>query len=156
WAARRQLGFPWWGYYLFRRTSGETELVCLSPQLRDCKAGDLPGTSLALGFGTFMSDRPLRLIDDFPPSGVLEVDLAGRAWLRFAGPVGDAASSVELKVGFRDVRDQNRQCADLRSIVSAPAANPVRLGPFVIGTDLGARGRSVRARAMLRRVGGQI
>jgi hypothetical protein len=156
WAARRQLGFPWWGYYLFRRTSGETKPLCLSPQLRDRKVGDLPGTSLALEFGTFTSDRPVRLTDDFPPSGVLEVDLAGRAQLRFAVPAGDAASRVELKVGFRDVRDQLRQCVDLRSIVSAPATNPVRLGPFLIATGPGARGRPVPARAMLRHVRGQI
>jgi hypothetical protein len=30
WSFRRDLGFPWWGYFLFRRPSDEGRRVCLS------------------------------------------------------------------------------------------------------------------------------
>ena len=48
----RDLGFPWWGYYLFRRGADEGGLVCLATELRDL-GWPKPATALlSLGVGT--------------------------------------------------------------------------------------------------------
>src|ERR1700676_4653163 len=79
WAFQRDFGFPWYGFYLFRRPSGgRQEKNCLNRGTANLKAGAWGSPTLATAFGTFSSDRNLVLTDDFPPSPPGEFDLANR------------------------------------------------------------------------------
>lgn len=157
WSFRRNLGFPWWGYFLFRRPSDEGRLVCLSTDLRERGQPELGTAVLSLGVGTLSSDRPLRLIDVFPAAGSPEVDLSGgRSWLRFTLPAGDTANRVEARIGFHDIWDQHLDCIDLQQIVEAPAENPVRIGAFFIEVDPVAGRPLGPVRPILRREGDKV
>src|ERR1044071_5964891 len=66
-------GFPWYGFYLFRRQSLGSNPTCASTFL----GGRTPGTigpSLAIALGTFSSDQNLRLTEDFAPAATVELD----------------------------------------------------------------------------------
>lgn len=79
WAFQRDLGFPWFGFYLFRRPSRhrKEERQCVRPGLRGLHTGPAGSTVLHTPLGRFRSDTELGLTDDFPPRGIAEVDLAG-------------------------------------------------------------------------------
>jgi hypothetical protein len=155
WAVRRVLGFPWWGFFLFRRPVREGGRICIGEELRKLRQVDPLPSPLALAAGTFSSDRPLRARDDFPPPGELEIDLGqGRAWLRFALGQGVVASRIWAKVGFRRSRTQ-RFCIDLRDIIRTPAANPLRLSGIVVAIDHSS-GRPALISPALRLEGGRF
>ena len=104
WAFPPARGFPWYGFYLFRRPSVRGELVCLALAGRDLRPGPLAAPTLSLPSGQIESDRPLVLTDDFPPprgDGVVEFDLEARGYLRFILPPGAPALRAEASVGFR-------------------------------------------------------
>ncbi len=106
WAFRREVGFPWHGYYLFRREHRPHrggEPICLSHAIpKHQKPGQLSGTTLNLeSFGQFNSDRNLVLTQDFLSSGALGFDLNERGFLRFELAPGRAASRVDIQLGFR-------------------------------------------------------
>ena len=99
WAFERARGFPWFGYYLYRRASNSADRSLRRADLAALPIGAGASTSVSGPNGTLSSDRPLAGTDDFAPAGTAEADLAGRAYLRFT-PV-DLASEVRLSIGFR-------------------------------------------------------
>lgn len=109
WAFRREIGFPWWGYFLFRRPTEREQLACLSSALRNREPGEIVPTTLPLAIGTLSSDKEIRFTDNFPSPGTVEVDLAGRTWLRFTMPSTDIASRIEAEFGFSDIGDAPRR-----------------------------------------------
>src|SRR5437762_5792189 len=128
WMARRDLGFPWYGFYLFRRPHHEAPPVCVV----DC-LGCLPpgpwggGAQMATPYGQFTSDQPIVLTDDFPPPGVPEFDLDHRNYLRFTLNTGEFAQRVEIKVGFRRSPvppPPEKTCVDFRTGAVGPGPNP--------------------------------
>src|SRR5690349_14993322 len=78
WARRQDLGFPWYGFYLFRREHMVGKDLCLSSVLRAASPGRWPSNRFATPYGELISEVPLAFIDDFPPAGTPEVDLSGR------------------------------------------------------------------------------
>src|SRR4051794_14575070 len=65
WAPSRELGFPWYGFYLYRREHRRGEPQCLSGQVRDHHVGVLSSSQYMTPIGSIESDRPLVLTDDF-------------------------------------------------------------------------------------------
>src|SRR5260370_6045362 len=63
WAFRPDLGFPWHGFYLYRRNSKRETGLCLSSQLAHLKAGPLNTSSWNSGIGLVSSDKLLLLRD---------------------------------------------------------------------------------------------
>jgi hypothetical protein len=100
WGITPERGFPWYGFYLFRRPSLTSGVAtCVAPQL--LAAGHTPGTvgtTLSLPLGTFDSDQNIRLTEEFPPTNTVELDLSGRSFLRFAAST--RARRVDIKIGF--------------------------------------------------------
>jgi hypothetical protein len=107
WATRRDLAFPWFGFFLYRRASGDFESVCVSAQLRQFQPGETSERVLVLpGIASFESDLPLVLIDDFFRAGTPEISLSSigdrvRQSLRCDLPAGRIANQVDVRVGFR-------------------------------------------------------
>jgi hypothetical protein len=132
WGFRRELGFPWSGYYLFRRPSREGRPRCLAREEPFDPEEDL-GTRLVLPLGTLDSDVSMRRTDDFPDDTVPEIDLAGgRSFLRFTVPGGDSALRVDVRIGFREGFDAWRSCLDLGRLAEGLAVNSVRRQGFGI------------------------
>lgn len=100
WAFQRDIGFPWYGYYLFRRRHRPGTFSRLSTVIGGLPAGLWPGSAMNNPFGQISSDRRLRLTKDFPLSGVIEFDLAGRHHLRFKP--GELVRRIQVQIGFRD------------------------------------------------------
>ena len=68
-------GFPWFGYFLFRRESrGKGEVRSVTKGLRN-ERGIFGPAAIPASFGALESDRPLFSTDDFAPTGQIEVDL---------------------------------------------------------------------------------
>jgi hypothetical protein len=101
WAFEPESGFPWYGFYLFRRPSRQGERTCISSSLRELKPGRWTSSEFSSQAGIISSDQNLVLTDDFPPSGQVEFDLDGRSYLSFNLPPGKLAHSVTVTVGFR-------------------------------------------------------
>src|ERR1700680_446239 len=106
WAFDPAKGFPWYGYYLFRRPSQRaTQRHCLSAELAGRLPGVLPGSGLVLGYGALASDQPLVLTDDFPAAGAVEVDLDDRDHVTWELPDGLPGCQATAQIGFRAPRD---------------------------------------------------
>jgi len=137
WAFARELGFPWWGFHLYRRPSlRDDKRTCLARGFLDAQRQEGTTTSVAIGPGTLSSDRPLNFTDDFPASGAPEVDLSGeREWVRFALHSIEVASVINVAIGLRAPHD----CIDLRQITRTPPANPLRLGGVMLEVDYSPR-----------------
>ena len=101
WAFPRSRGFPWFGYYLFRRPHEMRGMRCLAARLHGRPAGNTGSATLVTSDGTFSSDTKISLTDTFPAAGNVEVDLRGRAYLMFEVPSGEPAFRVEIQVGLR-------------------------------------------------------
>lgn len=126
WAFDPTRGFPWFGYYLFRRESrGKGEVRCVTKGLR-YERGTFGPAAIPVGFGALESDRPLYFTDDFAPSGQIEVDLDHRSSLRYVPPPGQLIRAAEATIGFR--RDVERLpakgCVDFRDEKPGKARNP--------------------------------
>lgn len=119
WSFRRELGFPWHGFYLFRRPSRPGNLLCLSAVTGGLKKGMSLGSKHYTAIGMLSSDVSLVLTDDFAPNDRVEFDLGGRKVLRFELPEGEPARGVELSVGFRQA------CMSVGSLIQPP----VMMGP---------------------------
>lgn len=123
WSPRQDLGFPWYGFYLFRRESQPRRPRCLSRALAGLRLGASTSTSLRTRLGRLVSPQPLRFTDDFPAPDLVEIDLAGR--VRFELPEGVEAGSVEVRIGFRDAGPAvERKCIDFRSFPLGPGPSP--------------------------------
>lgn len=102
WAFKRELGFPWFGFYLFRRFHREGDPRCFSAATDDLQKGPWPSSVLDIpGYGRLSSDQNLNFTDDFDPPGPIEFDLDERDTLRFSFPPGEPARWVEVQLGFR-------------------------------------------------------
>lgn len=113
WSFQRELGFPWHGFYLFRRTHHPGKWQCVQEVLSSLQAGRLTTNRLSTSMGEFSSDRTLLLTDDFAPLGMVEFDLANRGYLRFSLPSGEAARAV--LIGIRR-RNSAETCIDFRPL----------------------------------------
>lgn len=120
WATGPGIGFPWHGFYLYRRISTGKQERCLRPLLTDLPPGSISGTQWASGIGTVASDRPLATREDFPPTNAVELDLDGRGYLEFL-PL-QKAFVVKVQVGFR--ADPHLPDRFLQFATSRPAVVP--------------------------------
>ena len=117
WAFARELGFPWHGYYLFRRRARTGPRSCLGSFSTLVQAG-AGQNSIVLPIGVLSSDRPITVTDDFPPPGAREVDLAGRDHLRLTLPPTTPAWRAEVTIGFRQPL---RGAAPARAVIEVRA-----------------------------------
>ncbi|MGZ3626553.1 MAG: hypothetical protein ACXVDN_02650, partial [Ktedonobacteraceae bacterium] len=102
WAFQRQRGFPWYGFYLFRRKHQPGDSLCLGGAPSSLKPGRQSGTTITTPDGQFSSDAPQILTDLFAPAGVLEFDLAKRRFLRFQLAPEIVARRIEVRIGLRE------------------------------------------------------
>src|SRR5713101_7878340 len=100
WAFARDLGFPWYGFYLFRRLHRQGNPLCLSQVTTNLPIGPRPTNTLDTPYGQVSSDRNLVLADNFPPGGAVEFDLDKRRYLRFTLSPQNLARRVEARIGF--------------------------------------------------------
>lgn len=118
WSFEQSLGFPWYGFFLFRRHHRPGRPLCLSQYLArppEPSAGEAPvATLLSTPLGGISSDRPLSFTDDFSPPGQWELDLDGGSYLRLEFPSDQPARRVEVRVGFRP--DGRESCRGLRCV----------------------------------------
>ena len=70
WSFKRNVGFPLYGYYLFRRKHIKGRSLCISRFNLELIEGSLPTRKLRTPDGYFSSDQKITLVDIFPPSGV--------------------------------------------------------------------------------------
>ena len=105
WAFERDLGFPWYGYYLFRRVHRDGNPKCLQQIITGMyQPGDLSDNKLPLTGGhQIHSDAILHLTDEFPTGGAgqVEFDLDGREALCFRFAHKELVRRVDLTIGFR-------------------------------------------------------
>jgi hypothetical protein len=101
WAFRRELGFPWHGFFLYRRRHRPGDPLCLSNAIRQVQPGRWPGSEMTTPLGRVDSDQILELTDTFPAPGAVEFDLDRRSFLRFTLPPAEPARWVRVTIGFR-------------------------------------------------------
>lgn len=99
WAMQRALGFPWTGFYLFRRPHTPSAPVCLTANLGSFPAGGLGSPTLGATVGTVTSDTNLVFTEAFAPATVRELDLEGRSYVQVEPP--EPAYGVDVKIGLR-------------------------------------------------------
>ena len=99
WAFKRDLDFPWYGYYLFRRKHREGNLISLQQMMSSYQPGDLPDNVLNLMGHQIDSDT----IISFPPGGDKKVEfhLENRSVLYFRFDQKELVRRVDVTVGFR-------------------------------------------------------
>jgi hypothetical protein len=102
WAFPRELGFPWYGFYLFRRPTPDGTRTCVAQQLiaQGRTPGSVGATTLSTPTGTLSSDQNLVLTELFAPSGSVEVDLSGRSFISFESAGGNTWRRVDVTLGF--------------------------------------------------------
>lgn len=114
WAFGGARSFPWYGYFLFRRPVRKHKSDCVSRYLRmlgdqlniivNAGPQSLNSNSFNTSLGVFTSDRILVLTDDFIQSGLGELDLRNRKFLRFT--CAQPAFSILYKVGVRREKEK--------------------------------------------------
>src|SRR3954471_17389070 len=82
WSFRRELGFPWYGFYLFRRPHEFRGERCLAPELATHAAGTDLGRILTTRLGVLSSSDPIVLSEAAPPAGRPEVSLERHLTIR--------------------------------------------------------------------------
>ena len=105
WAFKPKRGFPWYGYYIFRRRHRKGSLICLGHTWSSSIPGSETDNKMSYQFGYVGSDIPLRMIDDFPvPSGdgKSEFDLRGCKYLKVRLKAENLARRVDVILGFHD------------------------------------------------------
>ncbi|MGB1250218.1 MAG: fibronectin type III domain-containing protein [Candidatus Promineifilaceae bacterium] len=126
WAFARASGFPWHGFYLFRRKSERGKHLCSAESLATFQPGQLQTNILTTGIGRFESTRNLRLTDDFPDPGRVEIDLNNS--LRCLLP--EPARRVQIRLGLRD---RTQTCISFRG-ETANFAAPIKREKAVFRT----------------------
>jgi hypothetical protein len=127
WAFRPELGFPWHGFYLFRRNSKQGKGQCLSRRVESLDPGPMSVTAWTSGIGSVSSDRLLVLRDDFPPSNRVEFDLDSREYLEFLPH--QLAHAVDIQIGFRKGDAKHSRCLPFTEMRAEALPNPyARLG----------------------------
>lgn len=111
WAFYRNHGFPWYGFYLFRRGHLRGDPICLSSATGHLSDGPYGDVELNTPLGTVVSDQLLVLTDVFPrppgqtTGGFVEFDLRNRDYLLFKLPNGNPARRAEVRIGFTGQAD---------------------------------------------------
>lgn len=91
-------GFPWGGFYLFRRPHVHM-LQCVRSYLAGLKPGALEGSILSTDLGDFHSDRVLVATGCLVPiGGQVGLDLGGRGFVDFA--FCEPACEAQIEIGF--------------------------------------------------------
>lgn len=136
WGFLRELGFPWYGFYLFRRPAEPGQPLCLSKVTGGLKKGNHPDKKYYSALGVVSSNTNLVLTDEFAPANQVEFALDGRNYLRFDLPDGEPARRVSLRVGFRAER-----CLDFQKLHPAPNQTPIGIAnpTTVQGVSLAVR-----------------
>ncbi len=101
WAFKRELGFPWFGFHLFRRVHQPGTLSWLSQHTGTLPKGTWPSNSLDTPLGRVVSNKNLVLTEDFPPPNLVEFDLANRQFLAVVFPEAEPVRRIQARVGFR-------------------------------------------------------
>ncbi|HET8914006.1 MAG TPA: hypothetical protein VFN23_21210, partial [Ktedonobacteraceae bacterium] len=101
WAFPSERGFPWYGFYLYRRPHRAGTPILLSSALGNLHPGPLPFNFLNTPYGQLSSDQNLVLTDDFPPTGQVELDLDHRAYTRITFPSDQLMRSIQSTIGLR-------------------------------------------------------
>jgi hypothetical protein len=127
WSFLRELGFPWYGFFLFRRPHRPGKPICLGDLFAKMKSGAWPGANLNTPYGQFSSDTNLAFTDDSPVAGSCELDLRARKYLRFTLDPQETAYRVEAHIGFRGERrpDGKRVCVGFKPHANFVGPNPV-------------------------------
>ena len=113
WAFKRELGFPWYGYSLFRRNHGQGDPVYLSTPLINLPIIQPIGTVLTVPIGPsfdalISSDSDILLDERFPYQHTSSVpvlrhpefSLRPGSYLRFTFPAEEPARWVRVYIGF--------------------------------------------------------
>jgi hypothetical protein len=101
WSFKRELGFPWHGFYLFRRVHDPGTLSWLSQHTGKLPKGPWSSNSLDMPLGRVFSDQNLFITEDFPPTDLVELDLANRNVLGVVFPQAEPVRRVDTRIGFR-------------------------------------------------------
>ena len=101
WTFKRELGFPWFGFYLFRRVHATGTVSWLSQHTGKLPKGPLSSNILETPLGRVVSDKNLVLTEDFPPADAVEFDLADRSSLAVVFPEAEPVRHIEARIGFR-------------------------------------------------------
>jgi len=102
WAFKRELGFPWHGFYLFRRTHDAGTLSWLSQHTRNLPPGPFGSNSLDTPLGRVFSDKNFVLTENFPPPpAAVEFDLDNRSVLGMVFPDQQPVRRIDASIGFR-------------------------------------------------------
>lgn len=91
--------FPWHGYFLFRRPHNAGKPICVSTRF-DPRWPTGVVANLQLPDGQFSSDASIVLTEGFASANAREIDLNGRAWLRFDLKPGLVARRFLVTLGF--------------------------------------------------------
>jgi len=98
WAFEASKGFPWHGFYLFRREHRPpADLKATIVALPSLPIGPTSADTLTTSQGEFTSDQILSLTDYFDPQG--QLDLAWRDYLLFIP--NEIVSQIEVTIGLR-------------------------------------------------------
>jgi hypothetical protein len=120
WMTPQELGFPWYGFYLFRRET-KPRRRCLAGILATLRPPSGMDDVLPTPIGTLSSPEPIVYTDDFSPQGMVEADLGTP--LRFALPAGVDTNLADVTLGFRG-RFKTRTCVDFRQLPVGAGPNP--------------------------------
>lgn len=112
------LGFPWHGFYLYRRPALPGRPLCLGSVSGGLKKGVWPDTKYYSAIGLLSSGEKLVLTDDFTSANQVEFALGGRNFLRFDLRPGELARRMELRIGFR------AKCVDFGKLIALPPPTP--------------------------------
>jgi hypothetical protein len=118
WSFKRELGFPWHGFFLFRRPHQTARPVCFKRFFANFQPGTPLSSQLLTDYGLISSDVNLVVTEDFPPTSERELDLRGRKSLRFTLKAGETGHRVTAKIGFR-VNDKVKVAALAGNLVVA-------------------------------------
>ena len=123
WAFPPERGFPWHGFYLFRRDSRDNrESLCFHHFAEGFEPGPMNVTRWNSGLGTISSDQPLMLLNDFPLAQQVEFDLAFREYLEFEP--SELARIVDINIGFRKILEDAARCLHFANKQPAVVQNP--------------------------------
>lgn len=117
WMCDADLGYPWYGFHLYRRPSQDGKPRCLGPSLAGLSLSSPPVAPWATPVGQLDSDVPLSFSDDFAPAARAEVDLRLRQWARLTLPAGQPAYRADVTIGLREdvgLPATKRTCVDFR------------------------------------------
>lgn len=143
-------GFPWYGYYLFRRLHSASDRQCLQPTFnRDWKPGPWHSVQADFTGGVFSSDAELVFLDQFPPTASPEFDLRHRKYLRFELPAGERVREFHVKLGILgkkggDLPPPTRKCIEFTKPKPGLCPNPY-VSNKVKFTALGCEGDLIKS-----------